>query len=94
MLPVGVNPQSADVTAKPTTPITTIAPAPEHVGELAAEREQRRQRQQVAVDDPLRSGGRQRQVLLQVGDRDRDDRLVDERHRDREDHRGEHQALV
>jgi hypothetical protein len=67
---------------------------PEHVAELATEGEQRRQRQQIPVDDPLRAGRRQRQVLLQVRDRDRHDRLIDERHRDREHHRRQHQALV
>ena len=69
-------------------------PAPEHVAELAAEREQRRQREQVAVDHPLRAGGRQRQLALDLRDRDRDDRLVDERHRDGEHHRCEHEVLV
>ena len=41
-----------------------------------------------------RPGVGEREVLLQLGDRDRDDRLVDERHRDGEDHRQEHEALV
>jgi hypothetical protein len=66
------------------------APVAHDIGDLAAEGEQRRQREQVAVDDPLRPGGRERQLLLEVGNRDGDDRLIDERHRDREDHRGEH----
>ena len=68
--------------------------APEHVAELAAEREQRRQREQVAVDHPLRAGRGQRQLLLDLRDRDRDDRLVDERHRDGEHHRRQHEVLV
>ena len=65
--PVGVAPHSAEQIAKPTTP-SDHATVAEHVGELAAEHEERGQREQVAVDDPLRAGGRQRQVLLQVGD--------------------------
>ena len=64
---------------------------PEHVRELAAEHEEGGQGEQVAVDDPLRAGRRQREVLLQVGDGEADDRLVDEHHRHREDHRHEHE---
>ena len=64
------------------------------VRQTATEREQCRQRQQVAVDDPLRAGRGQRQVLGQAGNRERDDRLVDEHHRHREDHRDENELLV
>jgi hypothetical protein len=61
------------------------------VREPPTEGEQRRQREQVRVDDPLRAGGRQAEVLLELGHCERDDRLVDERHRDGEDHRRENQ---
>jgi hypothetical protein len=61
------------------------------VGEAAAEGEQRREREQVAVDDPLHPGRGERKVFLDAGDGDRDDRLVDEGHRDREDHRRQDQ---
>jgi hypothetical protein len=66
----------------------------EDVGQLAAEGEEGREREQIAVDDPLRARGRQRQVLLEPRDRDGDDRLVDEHHRHRGDHGGEDQALA
>ena len=70
------------------------APVPGDVRQAAAEGEQGRQRQQVAVHDPLHARGRQREVLLELRDGDGDDGLVDERHRHREDHRREHQPLV
>ena len=38
------------------------APMTEHVGELAAEREAGGEREQVAVDDPLRAGGGDREI--------------------------------
>jgi len=64
------------------------------VGEAAAEGKQRRQREQVAVDDPLHPRRREREVVLDRRDRDCDDRLVDEGHRDGEDHRREDQLAV
>jgi hypothetical protein len=70
------------------------APVAQDVGDAPAEGEQRRQRQQVAVDDPLRTSRRELEIVLQVRDRQRDNRLVDEHHRDREDHRGQHQVLI
>jgi hypothetical protein len=66
---------------------------PGDVGQATAEREQRCQRQQVGVDRPLHAAGRQAQVVLDGGRGDRNDGLVDEGHRDREDHRGQDQAL-
>ena len=51
--------------------------------------DQRGEREQVAVDDPLRAGRREPEVLLEVRDGEGDDRLVDEHHRAREDHRHE-----
>jgi hypothetical protein len=64
------------------------------VGEAAAEGEQRREREQVAVDDPLHPGRGEVEIVLQGRDRDRDDRLVDEGHRDGEDHRRQAQLAV
>jgi hypothetical protein len=69
-----------------------ITAVPGDVGQAAAEGEQGRQRQQVGVDRPLHAAGRQAQVTLDRGRCDRDDRLVDKGHRDREDHRGQDQA--
>jgi hypothetical protein len=65
---------------------------PDGVREASAEREQRREREQVGVDRPLHAGARQRELLAHVRRGDRDDRLVDERHRHREDHRREDQV--
>ena len=70
------------------------AAVPGYVGEPPAEGKQRGQGQQVAVHHPLHSGRRKREVLLQLGNGDRDDRLVDEGHRDGEDHRHENEPLV
>jgi hypothetical protein len=44
------------------------------VRQAAAEGEQRREREQVAVDDPVNAGCREREVVLDRRDRDRDDR--------------------
>ncbi len=66
---------------------------PDGVGEPAAEGEQRRQREQVGIDAPLHPGATEAELVLDVGRRDRDDRLVDERHRDREDHRDQDERL-
>ena len=67
-------------------------PVADRVGEPAAEGEQGRQRKQVGVDRPLDAGRAQAQFLLDLRHGDRHDRLVDERHRDREDHAGQDQA--
>ena len=51
--------------------------------------------EQVAVDHPLRSGRGERRARVWIfGHRDRDDRLVDEQHRDGEDHRRQHEVLA
>jgi hypothetical protein len=65
---------------------------PACVGQPAAEGEEGGQRQQVGVDRPLHAAGRQAEVTLDRRRGDRDDRLVDKGHRDREDHRGQDQA--
>jgi hypothetical protein len=62
------------------------------VGESPAEREQGSQRQQVGVDSPLHAGVREAELLLHFGRGDRHDRLIDEGHRDGEDHRRENQV--
>ena len=63
---------------------------PEDVGESPAEREQRREGDQITVDHPLDARRAEAELALDARDGDGDDRLVDERHGDREDHRGEH----
>ena len=67
---------------------------PDRVGQPAAEREQRGQREQVGVDRPLHAGAREAEFRLDLRCRDRHDRLVDERHRHGEDHGGEHQSTT
>ena len=91
-LPFGVSPHSAEAPAKTITPSTTIFVWPTRVGQPAAEGEERREREQVGVDRPLDAGAGQPELPLDVGRRDRHDRLVDERHRHGEDHRGENQV--
>ena len=66
----------------------------ERVGELAAQHEERGEGEQIAVDDPLRGRRGEREVLLQVGHGEGDDRLVDEHHRHGEDHRHEDEPPV
>ena len=66
----------------------------EDVREPAAQGEQRGQSDQVRVHDPLDPGRRQAQLALDVRHRDGDDRLIDERHGDREDHCGEHRVAA
>ena len=91
-LPSGVSPHMPEAAANMITPSVTILLVSDGVGQPAAEREQRRQRQQVGVDRPLDLGVGQAELVLDVGRRDRDDRLIDERHRDREDHRDQNQV--
>ena len=59
----------------------------DRVGQPAPEGEERGQRQQIGVDRPLHARAREPELSLDLGRRDGDDRLVDERHRDGEDHR-------
>lgn len=56
------------------------------VRKSATEGEERGQRKQIAVDHPLDSGIAEAQLGLDGGDRDGDDRLVDEHHRHGEHH--------
>jgi phosphomannomutase len=65
---------------------------PHRVGHPLTEREQGSQRQQIGVDRPLHSGTRQPDFPLDLRHRDRHDRLVDERHRHREDHRRQNEV--
>ena len=70
-------------------------PAPaQGVGELAAEGEGRREGHRVGVDRPLALGRGQVEVALEGGGGDGHDGLVDEGHRDREDHRGEDESTA
>ena len=66
----------------------------EDVGQPPAQGEQSRQGQEIGVDHPLHAGGAEPELALNVGDGDGDDGLVDERHRDRKDHRGQDKVPV
>ena len=65
--PFGVRPQAAEAMREAGHADQHHAPAPEHVAELSPEREQRRERKQVAVDHPLRPGRGERQLLWIFG---------------------------
>ena len=63
------------------------------VAERAADEDQRREQQQVGLDDPLLVGERRVEVVAQRGQRDVDDRLVDEHDRRPEDAGDQRQPL-
>jgi len=67
-------------------------PVAHRVGQPATEGEQRRQCEQVGVDGPLHAGGGQAEFALDLRHGDGHDGLVDERHRDGEDHRRQDQV--
>ena len=83
----GVAPQRAEADREDQDADHEHRLAPEHVRQLSAESEKRSHRKQIAADDPLDTGLGKPEMLLDLGDRDRDDRLVDESHRHGEDHR-------
>ena len=66
--------------------------APVAVAERAAEQDQGRKRQQIAVEDPLQPARRRVEVLADRRQRDVDDRPVEKRHPRAEDRDGEHPA--
>src|SRR5262249_44337482 len=68
------------------------AAAPVAVAERAAEQDQRGQRQQVAVEDPLQRAGAGAEVLADLRQRDVDDGAVEERHPRAGDGNGEQPA--
>ena len=68
--------------------------AAKDVGHAAAEREQCRDRDEVPVDDPLRPGRGEVKIALEMRDREGDDRLIDEDHRDGKDHRRQHEVFA
>ena len=90
--PAGVRPQSAEDPANTMTPSTTIFLWPTVSASRPPKREERGQRQQVGIDRPLHTRTREPELSLDLGSRDGDDRLVDERHRNGENHGGEDQV--
>ncbi len=67
--------------------------APEAVAGRAADQDQGTQQQHVGVDDPLSAPDGCGQLALNRGQRDADDRAVDERHAGAEDGRSQHPWL-
>ncbi len=59
------------------------APAPEQVSQRAGRQQERGERERVGVDHPLQVGERGMQRALDVGQRDVDDRDVEQQHEDR-----------
>jgi hypothetical protein len=80
--PLGVAPHSAENSANRKTPMISVLRWPT----TSATRP--------PSANPLGAGRRQLQVLIEVRDRQRHDRLIDEHHRDGEDHRQQHEVLV
>ena len=68
--------------------------AAEHIRHTSTEGEQSGNRDEVSVDDPLGSGWAEVEVALEVRNRERDDRLIDEDHRHREDHGREDEVFT
>ena len=69
-------------------------PPAEHVGELAADQHQRRERQRVAGDDPFELGEADPEVALDRGQRDVHDGVVEHDHEQPERDRRERPPLL
>ena len=67
-------------------------PAPVAVAERSAEQDQRGERQQIPVEDPLQRAGLGLEVAADVGERDVDDRSVEKRETGAQDGDREHPA--
>jgi hypothetical protein len=70
------------------------AAAPEDVPETAAGRQQHREGERVAVDDPFQAGERGAEVALDRRQRHVHDRVVEHDHEQREAHRAERPPLA
>ena len=90
----GASPQASDESEKIARPIDEdLAPA-EHVGELAAGDQQRREDERVAGDDPLELRDRDLQILRDRGQRDVHDGVVEHDHEEAERDSGERPPLL
>ncbi len=90
--PFGVRPHRAEAAGEHEDPHGDHGAVADGVGQPAAEGEEGGQRHQVGVDGPLDTGARQPEMSLDLGSGDGHDGLVDERHRDGEDHRRQDQV--
>ena len=93
-VPFQATAQRSEVTPNATTPITNTRFAAEEVAERAADEDQRAEREQVGVDDPLLEREAAAEVALDRRQRDVDDRRVDEHDRRPEDAGDERQPLA
>ena len=79
---------------KVTIPIRNSASRAEQVAERAADQEERAERQQVGVDQPLLEGQAAAEVALDRGQRDVHDRRVDEDDDGAENARDEYETVA
>ena len=89
---LGATAQSSEAAVNRPTPEHEDAAAPVAVAERSAEQDQRGERQQVAVEDPLQRAGRRAEVAADVGQRHVDDGAVEEGHARAQHGDGEHPA--
>ena len=76
----GASPHSAEAAGEAADAGEEDPAASEAVAERAAEQDERGERQRVGVDHPLQAGGAGAEVGTDRGQRDRDDRGVEEGH--------------
>ena len=90
---LGASAHSSEATPKPPTPIENTRRSPKHVAERPADEDERAERQQVAVGDPLLAGQPAAEIALDRRQRDVDDRRVEARDEGAHDRRQQHQPL-
>ena len=93
-MPSGAAAQRIEVRPNADDPDQEQAPRAEEVAERAADEQQRAERQQVGVDDPLLQREATAEVALDRRQRDVDDRRVDEDDHRAEDAGDEDQAIA
>ena len=90
----GASPAVAEAPAKKTTPNEEGPAAAEDVAEPAARDQQHGEGERVGVDGPFERRQRRSEVLLNRGQRDVHDRVVEHDHEQRETHRAERPPLA
>ena len=94
VVPSGAAAQRIEVSAEADDPDQEQAPRAEQVAERAADQEERAERQQVGVDDPLLQREPAAEVALDRGQRDVHDRRVDEDDDGAEDARDQNETVA
>ena len=79
---------------KTPTPDDEHPPPADQVGHRAGRQQERRERECVGVDDPLEIGEARAEIALDRGQRDVDDRHVEQQHESRQAHRDERPPLA